>query len=216
MPLHVSFYKPVDYFSGVFNQLAAWWTAGDYCHCELIVETTPTAIMEVVKDIYTSAQKGAYAPDDCHRIIAQIEMYFFDTGFRKLAQSSEKLTLSFSQILGQKASVRVLKETAHDTWFKIPSEHDGYAVLLPTSFEVTEEQQQQTLNFAIESLGKEYDTTGALCSWLPFSGNDQAETREKYFCSEFVVTAFQRIGFMETLDAKRTTPNSLYTFLKSS
>ena len=108
-----------------------------------------------------------------------------------------------------------MKETAHDTWFKIPSEHDDYAVLLPTSFEVRR-AAAATLNFAIESLGKEYDTTGALCSWLPFSGNDQAETREKYFCSEFVVTAFQRIGFMETLDAKRTTPNSLYTFLKSS
>lgn len=207
----------MDYFSGLFNRLAAWWTSGEFCHCELVVRTTPTKIMEAVKEIYQKAQKGLYAPDDCHRIISQIEMAFFDTGFRKLAQSSDELTLSFSQILGQKASIRVLTETAHDSWFKVPDEHDENVVLIPATIDITEEQEQETLCFAIESLGKDYDTTGALCSWLPsIGGNDQETTRETYFCSEFVVTAFQRIGFLKTLDAKRTTPNSLYTLLKSS
>lgn len=216
MVLHVSFYKPIDYFGGVFNRLAAWWTAGRFCHCELVITTTPTEVMDAVKHIYTNAQKGVYPPEDCQRIISQIEMSFFDTRFRKLAQSSEHLTLSFSQILGQKASVRALKETAHDTWFKVPQETDDYAIMLPVSFEVTPEQQKDTLTFAIESLGKDYDTTGALCSWLPFSGNEVEENSETYFCSEFVVAAFQRVGFMETLDAKRTTPNSLFSYLKSS
>lgn len=211
MPISISFYKPVDYFSGFFNRLAAWWTSGDYCHCELVIETTPKEIMTSVKEIYHSAQRGEYAPEDCTRIISQIEISFFDTGFRKLAQSSETMTLSFSQILGQHMTVRALTQTAHDTWFKIPSKEDNNVVIVHQAG-VTEKQQQDTLRFAIEELGKDYDTSGALCSWLPFSTNDHAKSHETYFCSEFVVTTFQRIGFMETLDAKHTTPNSLYSY----
>lgn len=212
MSLHISFYKPVDYFSGIFNRFAAWWTAGKYCHCELVVMTTPTAIMEAVKQIYTKAQNGEYSPEDCQRIISQIEISFFDTGFRKLAQSSEQMTLSFSQIMGLHSGVRVLTETAHDSWFKIPTNEDENVVMLPT-YDVSPEDIQKTLTFAIESLGKAYDTTGALCSWLPFHTKEQRTEYESYFCSEFVVAAFQSIGFMETLDAKRTTPNSLYQHL---
>jgi len=215
MVLYVSFYKPVDYFSGLFNRLAAWWTAGEFCHCELVVKTTPTEIMRAVKDIYTKAQEGEYAPEDCQRIISQIEMSFFDTGFRKLVQSSEDMHLSFSQILGQRAGVRVLTKTAHDSWFKIPSEEDANVVMLP-AYDINKEQRLETLTFAIESLGKDYDTSGALCSWLPFTSNERSQSYEKYFCSEFVVTTFQRLGFMETLDAKRTTPNSLYIHIKDS
>lgn len=215
MALHVSFYKPVDYFSGVFNRFAAWWTAGQFCHCELVVETTPNEIMNAVKHIYTNAQNGKYAPEDCQRIITQIEMSFFDTHFRKMAQSSEQMTLSFSQIMGQKAGVRVLTKTAHDTWFKIPSDDDENIAMLPT-YEISPEKIQDTLTFAIESLGKNYDTTGALCSWLPFGTNEHRKSYECYFCSEFVVTAFQRIGFMDSLDAKRTTPNSLHGYLMKS
>ena len=213
MVLNVSFYKPVELFSGTFNQFAAWWTAGDYCHCELVITTKPVEVMDVVKDIYQNAQKGVYPPDDCIRIISQIEIYFFDTAFRKHAQSTETLTLSFSQILGQRASVRVLKEKALDNWYKIPEESDNFGTLVPTTFDVSEAQQKDTLTFAIESLGKDYDTSGALCSWLPFASNARDKDCETYFCSEFVATAFQRIGFLDSLDAKRTTPNSLYSVL---
>lgn len=202
----------MDYFSSMFNRFAAWWTAGDFCHCELILETTPHNIMLVVKEIYQGAQRGEYAPEDCRRIIGQIEMAFFDTGFRKKAQSSETMSLSFSQILGQQMSVRVLTETAHDSWFKIPTNEDENVNIIHYD-NVSEDQQIQTLKFAIEQLGKDYDTTGALCSWLPFSDTRQS-SYETYFCSEFVVTSMQRIGFMSDLSAKHTTPNSLYTYLK--
>lgn len=215
MSLHVSFYKPVDYFSGTFNRFAAWWTAGNYCHCELVVVTTPIDIMKAVKDIYNKALNGKYSPEDCQRIISQIEISFFDTGFRKLAQSSDQMTLSFSQIMGLHAGVRALTETAHDSWFKIPTNGDENVVMLPT-YDVSPDDIHRTLTFAIESLGKEYDTTGALCSWLPFHSNERESNYESYFCSEFVVAAFQRIGFMETLDAKRTTPNSLHNHLITS
>lgn len=212
MPIAVSFYKPVDYFSGMFNRFAAWWTAGEYCHCELVLETSPENIMQAVKEIYQKAQKGHYAPEDCQRMIGQIEMAFFDTAFRKMAQSSDTMTLSFSQILGQQMSVRVLTDTAHDSWFKIPTNDDDNVNIVDYE-DVTEEQQLETLTFAIEELGKDYDTSGALCSWLPFSDAHQP-SYETYFCSEFVVTSFQRIGFMGDLNAKRTTPNSLFSYLQ--
>ena len=100
MPLAVSFYKPVDYFSGFFNRFVTWWTAGDFCHCELVVHTTPAEIMTTVKHIYEASQKSEYAPEDCQRIVTQIEMAFFDTHFRKKAQTSDQLTLSFSFLWG--------------------------------------------------------------------------------------------------------------------
>lgn len=214
MSVHITFYKPVDYFSGLFNRFAAWWTSGNYCHCELVVNTTPTELMSTVRDIYKAAQNGEYAPEDCTRIISQIEMSFFDTGFRKLAQSSDSLTLSFSQILGQQMAVRTLTKTAHDTWFKMPTNQDSYVDMVDGP-SLTKEQRAETLRFAIEELGKDYDTSGALCSWLPFSSSRDTELCETWFCSEFVVTAFQRIGFAKALDAKRTTPNSLYHYVKN-
>lgn len=214
MPISISFYKPADYFSGVFNRFAAWWTAGDYCHCELVLETTPHNIMQAVKEIYQSAQKGDYPPEDCQRMIGQIEMAFFDTGFRKMAQSNETLSLSFSQILGLQMSVRVLTKTAHDSWFKIPTNEDENVNIIHYDG-IEEDDEISTLKFAIEELGKDYDTSGALCSWLPFSDVRQS-SYETYFCSEFIVTSFQRIGRMNELSAKRTTPNSLFKFLENS
>ena len=212
MPISISFYKPVEYFSGIFNRFAAWWTAGDFCHCELVVETTPQNIMQAVKEIYQGAQQGHYAPDDCQRMIGQIEMAFFDTGFRKLAQSSETMTLSFSQILGQQMSVRVLAKTAHDSWFKIPTNEDENVNMVQYE-DVSDSHQLDMLKFAIEELGKDYDTSGALCSWLPLSDSHQP-SYDTYFCSEFIVTSFQRIGFMSDLSAKHTTPNSLFKYLQ--
>ena len=202
----------MDYFSGMFNRFAAWFTAGEFCHCELILTTTPANIMQVVKEIYLGAQRGDYAPEDCQRMIGQIELAFFDTGFRKMAQSSKTMSLSFSQILGQKMSVRVLTDTAHDSWFKIPT-HEDENVTIVHSKDVSSEQELSTLKFAIEELGKDYDTSGALCSWLPFRDMHQS-SYDTYFCSEFVVTSLQRIGFMTHLSAKHTTPNSLYTYLQ--
>ena len=213
MPVSISFYKPVDYFSGAFNKFVTWFTSGEYCHCELVMETTPAKIMNTVKEIYNSAQKGEYSPEDCQRIISNIEVSFFDTHFRKKIQSSDSMVLSFSLLWGSPMTVRVLTETAHDTWFKMPDQEN---VILKHMEEVTEEQEADTLKFAIEELGKNYDTSGALCSWMPVWNSSSRSSYESYFCSEFIVTAFQRIGFMNKLSAKHTTPNSLYHYIQNS
>lgn len=216
MSLSVSFYRPLDYFGGVFNRFVSWFTAGDFCHCELVVHTTPTDIMTSVKQIYHAAQQGDYAPEDCQRIITEIELNFFTTEFRKAAQTRDNIVLSFSLLWGQPMSVRVLTETAHDSWFKIPQEGDRTAVLIHGP-EISDEHYKDTLKFSIEELGKKYNNSGAICSVLPsWSQHTDPERRESYFCSEFTVMVFQRIGFMSGLDPEHTTPNSLYQYLKKN
>jgi hypothetical protein len=212
MSLAISFYKPVDYFSGAFNGFVSWITGGEYCHCELVIHTTPIEIMNTVKVIYESAKNKEYAPEDSSRIIQQIETNFFSTTFRKAAQSSEKMTLSFSLLWGQPMSVRVLTPTAHDSWFKIPDQSDAHMSVYNVP-NISTKHHLDTLKFSLEELGKEYDSSGALCSVFP-SWNDQRHTSyDKYFCSEFVVTTFQRLGFLKTLAARHTTPNSLYKYI---
>lgn len=209
--LSVSFYRPVDYFSGTFNRFVTWMTAGEFCHCELVIHSTPDEIMKAVKHVYTAAQQGQYAPDDCNRIIGQIEMYFFDTHFKAAAQSQDRMSISFSLLWGHPMSVRVLQETSHDSWFKMPTTTDNFASVVDIP-EIEPDKLVETLHFSIEELGKNYDSSGALLSWLPFS-SEHKSSYESYFCSEFVVTALQRINLYEKMDALHTTPNSLYSII---
>lgn len=216
MSLSVSFYRPLDYFGGVFNRVVSWVTAGEFCHCELVIHTTPTDIMTVVKEIYAAAQAGGYEKEDCQRIITQIEMNFFDTGFRKLATTQENMVLSFSLLWGHPMLVRVLQETSHDSWFRIPQENDPLVKMVDGP-EIAKEQYFKTLKFSIEELGKHYNNAGALCSVLPtFSNPEHAKRRPSYFCSEYVVMVYQNLGFMGPLDAEHTTPNALYQYITSS
>ena len=111
-------------------------------------------------------------------------------------------------------SVRVLQKTAHDTWFKMPEKNDPTATVVDVP-DVTPQQLEDTLRFTIEELGKNYDSSAALFSWLPLMSTDRASRKEAYFCSEFVVTALQRIDKIKNIDALHTTPNALYTRLES-
>ena len=210
--LAVSFYKPVEYFSGSFNRLVTWMTSGEFCHCELVVQTKPEDIMKTIKTVHTSARDQKYSEEDCKRIIQAIEINFFDdVHFRKAVQSSDVITLSFSLLWGNPMSVRVLQpeNESNDSWFKIPPMMKGGPVELVKMSE-DPEHISKTLEFAIEELGKDYDTSGALCSWLPWGSQNQNPTCDSYFCSEFVVLSFQRLGYMKDMSASHTTPNALY------
>jgi hypothetical protein len=210
--LSISFYRPVDYFSGTFNRFVTWMTAGEFCHCELVVHTSPNSLMTTIKEIYSTAQQGHYNADDCNRIIGQIEMHFFDTDFRKVVQSQDKVSLSFSLLWGIPMSVRVLQETAHDSWFKLPKRTDNNATIVNYP-DISDKDVNNTLRFAVEELGKDYDSSGALFSWLPFTSSEHDRRKKSYFCSEFVVTALQRIDMIPKMDALHTTPNALYASL---
>ncbi len=210
--LGVTFYKPRDYFSGFFNRFVTWMTSGDFCHCDLVIYTTPEDIMNTVKVIYSEAQKNHYAPEDCTRIIHQIESNFFTTDFRKVAQSSDTIVLAFSALWGSPMTVRILNEVSHDSWFQIPNATSDIAEIKHVP-NINQKQLQETLKFTIEELGKDYDVSGALCSWIPWSNSLPKRQYETYFCSELVVTSFQRLGLMESLIPLHTTPNALFNYM---
>jgi hypothetical protein len=211
--LSISFYKPVEYFSNFFNRFVTWMTAGDFCHCELVIHTTPTDIMNTVKKIYKNAQENTYAPEDCARILQQIESNFFSTEFRKSMQSTDSIVIAFSQLWGAPSTVRVLNKVSHDSWLKIPDESTADTIEMRTINNITSEQLNETLHFSIEELGKNYDSSGALCSWVPWTSEEPKREYESYFCSEFVVTAFQRIGHLTKLKPLHTTPNALFKYI---
>lgn len=212
--LAVSFYKPQEYFSGTFNKFVTWITAGQYCHCELVAEMPAKKLMGIVKDIYTKASSGEYEKEDCNRILGQIEQYFFSTHFREHVQSNEKITLSFSLLWGEPMSCRVLMQNSEDSWFKIPAPLDTNADLIQIPHE-SSEKMTETMTFAIEELGKNYNQTGALFSWLPFTANEHKRQQKSYYCSEFCATALQRIGHIQEVNAVHCTPNSLYHTLNN-
>lgn len=214
--LAITFYKPTDYFDGLFNRFVTWMTSGEFCHCELVIQTSPKNVLDCVKKIYDDAQHRNYHEDDCARIVSQIEIHFFDNMPFRNAIATEQpegeenpLYLSFSLLWGQPMTVRVLNDTSHDSWFRIPGD-DTPNVVMKTLDGIDEENVNSTLRFALEELGKNYDTTAALFSWIPWHGRNQQVRYEKYFCSEFIVTALQRIHLLLDTDAKHTTPNALF------
>ena len=211
----MSFYRPQEYFNGLFNRFVTWLTAGEFCHCELVAQMPSEELMTSVKKIYTKASSGEYEEKDCNRILGQIEKFFFATHFRDSIQSSDTITLSFSLLWGSPMSVRVLTPTSRDSWFKIPESTDSTANIIKLPYE-TPEHLTETISFAIEELGKDYNQSGALFSWLPFTSNHHKRQQKSYFCSEFCATALQRIGYIDNVDAEHCTPNSLYSTLEQN
>ena len=219
--LAVTFYKPTDYFDGLFNRFVSWMTSGQFCHCELVVKATPKQILECVKHIYNdanpvqeqadvnSAQSEKYHPEDCTRIVSQIETHFFNNQtFRTAIQTSEYIHLSFSLLWGNPMTVRILNETSHDSWFRVPCDDTPNVVMKKLDYD--DEAVQKTLRFALEELGKNYDTTSAILSVIPWHSSQHPARCDSYFCSEFVVMALQRLGGLAGVDAKHTTPNALF------
>lgn len=191
-------------------------TSGEFCHCELVIQVSPQTILDVIKDIHRGAQNSKYPEEDCPRIIQGIETNFFDdVEFRKAVQTEDgTVALSFSLIWGTPMTVRVLHKQTHDSWFQYPST-DSEGSVQRVDINDDEHKVRETLKFAIEELGKDYDTSGALCSWIPWISEEKSDRHEKYFCSEFVVMALQRIGYLENMHAMHTTPNTLYTAIKN-
>jgi hypothetical protein len=172
------------------------------------------ALMTSVKKIYTKASSGEYEKADCNRILGQIEKFFFSTHFREQVQSNDNITLSFSLLWGEPMSVRILHENSQDSWFKLPETKDTNANIIKIPHESTE-ALTETMTFAIEELGKDYNQSGALFSWIPFTSNQHKRQRKSYFCSEFCATALQRIGHIDEVDALHCTPNSLFHTLNN-
>ncbi len=198
----VSFYKPMGIFEGSFNRLAAWWTSGKYCHCEIVFRVTPTELMTSVKEIYAdlTAQK-----EDHQRLCAELENVFFQNKDNKrIIQSEEDLYVSFSLIWGDQLRVRFL-QNVQDSWLCSPN----VEVEDVDWFECAETDHTiETFKWALTQVSKPYNSSAALFSWVPTYGISNMD-RDSYFCSEFAAICLVKMKYLKPMNTHHCTPNDL-------
>ena len=199
----VSCFKPLGIFEGSFNRLAAWWTSGEYCHCELVFQVSPEDLMSAVKRVYgnLSAQK-----QDHRRLCAELESVFFQNKRNKqLIQSGKDLYVSFSLIWGDQLRIRFLKDV-HDAWESGPmvntKEIDWFKC-------ENTQHEAETLEWALTQVTKPYNSSAALFSWVPTYGVSQLTDRSSYFCSEFTAIGLIKMDYFENMNTHHCTPNDL-------
>ena len=201
----VSFFRPIGIFEGAFNRLAAWWTSGEYCHCELIFHVEPIPLMAAVKNVYKSGTK---------KTCAELEINFFENKDHKyIMQNNDKVYVSFSLLWGDQVRVRFLQHT-EDPWFSTPDEdfEDMTWVSCPG---IPDEKQHETLEWALGEITKPYNESAAFFSWIPSWSANDVSSRESYFCSEFASMSLVKMGRLKPFATHHCTPNNLITILRA-
>ena len=208
--LWFSFYRPKDCFRGAFNNFAAWWTNGDFCHCELVIEGPSEFILEHVQQIYVKHMKNNDKRSKA--IVQELERSVMNKHGRRLIHKHGHGWVSFSLLFGDQLRIRVLDVESSEPWHQTPRQTNDVVVWKPV--ELCADATTHVYTWALEEVGKPYDNTGALFSWMPSLFHDKANV-PKHFCSEFCVRALQRAGQLHALEASHTTPNKLYNALQN-
>lgn len=203
----VSFFKPMGIFEGSFNRLAAWWTAGKYCHCELVFQVSPQDLMTSVKNVYKDLTEQN---EDHRRLCAELEKIFFQNKQNKLLiQSEQDLYVSFSLIWGDQLRVRFLRNV-NDTWCSSPliekEEIDWFKV-------EPKENKLETLEWALTQVTKPYNSSAAFFSWVPTFTSESLRDKDSYFCSEFTAMGLIKMKCLKQINTHHCTPNDLAKLL---
>jgi hypothetical protein len=197
-------------FEGSFNKLAAWWTAGRFCHCEIVWHVEPQILMGCVKQLYTNLRA---ANVDNSKLCTELESVFFENKDNKtLLQLGKKVYVSFSLLWGDQLRVRFLMNI-EDPWFSTPEKPFSDIEWLKCN-DIKPEKQRDTLLWAIGELTKPYNSSAALFSWVPSWGSNDVISRPSYFCSEFVALCLVRMGFLLPLATHHCTPNHLEAIIR--
>ena len=208
--LWVSFFRPVGIFEGSFNKLAAWWTAGEYCHCELVWHVEPTILMDCVKRLYVKIQQS---DEDHSKIAAELESVFFQNKDNKsLLQLGRKVYISFSLLWGDQLRIRFLMNI-EDPWFSTPNQTFEDIVWRKCDG-IKPEKEEETLEWALGEVTKPYNSSAALFSWVPTWGVNDVKCRPSYFCSEFAALCLVRMGYLRPLATHHCTPNHLEAIIR--
>ena len=208
--LWVSFFRPVGIFEGSFNKLAAWWTAGEYCHCELVWHVEPTILMGCVKRLYVKIQQS---DEDHSKIAAELESVFFQNKDNKsLLQLGRKVYISFSLLWGDQLRIRFLMNI-EDPWFSTPNQTFEDIVWRKCDG-IKPEKEEETLEWALGEVTKPYNSSAALFSWVPTWGVNDVKCRPSYFCSEFAALCLVRMGYLRPLATHHCTPNHLEAIIR--
>lgn len=208
----VSFFRPMGIFEGSFNRLAAWWTAGEYCHCEIVWHVEPVILMGCVKNLY---QKLKSSKEDHQKLCAELESVFFQNKDNKaLLQMGKNVYVSFSLLWGDQLRIRFLMNI-EDPWFSTPKQHFK-DIIWRKCENIKPEKEKATLEWALGESTKPYNQSAALFSWVPTWGIDDVKSRPSYFCSEFAAVCLVRMGFLKPLATHRCTPNHLEAIIRLS
>lgn len=108
-------------------------------------------------------------------------------------------------IWGDTVKFRVLN--GHGEFFSVPKDN-----MLP--IDVSWEEELRMSGWLWNQVGKPYDELGAILS--PLSFRKSRDTYEKYFCSQLMACALQRVGKLQRCNPASLTPNSLYFALKGT
>lgn len=208
----VSFFKPVGIFEGSFNKLAAWWTAGDYCHCEIVWHIEPQELMDCVKKNYTTLQ-GSEKNENKNKICAELESVFFQNkNNRTLLQQQKPVYVSFSLLWGDQLRVRFL-QNIEDPWVSTP-EKKFDDITWEKCEHIKLEKQLSCLEWALGEITKPYNSSAALFSWVPSWGINNIESKPSYFCSEFAAICLVKMGYLLPMNTHHCTPNHLEAKLR--
>ena len=208
----VSFFKPMGIFEGGFNRLASWWTAGDYCHCEIVWHVEPVDLMGCVMKLY---QQLKNSKSDHKELCAELESVFFENRDNKaLLQMGKKVYVSFSLIWGDKLRIRFLQDI-EDPWFSTPKQQFKDIQWVQCE-NISHEKEINCLGWALGEVTKPYNCSAALFSWVPTWGVNDIRPRPSYFCSEFAAMCLVRMSYLKPLATHHCTPNHLEAILRLS
>lgn len=206
----ISFFRPKGVFEGSFNKLASWWTGGDFCHCELVYEVEPNILMNCVKNRYANIKNET---KERGTIISNIlEKTFFESrDNRKLLQRGKPVFVSFSLVWGDQLRVRFLMDVK-DPWITTPNNQFEDLEWIKCEG-ISEKNETRGLNWALQEIGKPYNTSAAMFSWIPSWSIDGIRPKDSYFCSEFTAMVLIHMDYLKPMSVTDCTPNSLWKLL---
>ena len=186
--LWASFAKPAGIFDNFFNKAVSWITGGEYCHSEFIFQLEEERLANILEEI------------DGHTNIKE--------NFRKFSENNT-VNLCFYVLWGDIVSYRFLKETHNNPFYRMPNDIQ-YTQL---HIDIDHQKELDIMKFLLQECGKFYDYTGALAYFVPW--RNQNDTYDKYFCSQLMLTAMQKIDMYTNHNPASITPNQLYKIIKT-
>lgn len=124
-------------------------------------------------------------------------------GLAPLRKHKGDIDICFYILWGDVVRYRVLSG-GHPFWSK-PKENMIH-------IDVKWESELNTVTWLCNQLGAPYDRLGAILSPIPLRNSNNSY--EKYFCSQLMACALQRLGKIDHHNPAGLTPNSLYALLK--
>lgn len=141
----------------------------------------------------------SWSNEELHQVLQRVK------GLAPLRKERGSIDIAFYILWGDVVRYRVLK--GGHPFFSKPTEN-----MIP--IRVKWESELNTVTWLCNQLGAPYDRVGAVLSPIPFRSANNSY--ERYFCSQLMACALQRLGKLDHQNPAALTPNGLYALLKVS